>query len=64
MDFSLAFSRTEKSMKMVGVPGKSWKSVNSSNKVFLQDIEEQPGLEKSWKFVSEKGYKTCMPFGG
>ena len=32
LNFSLAFSRTGKSLKMVGGFGKSWKSVNSSNK--------------------------------
>ena len=42
LNFSLAFSRTGKSLKMVGDRGKSWKSVNSSNTIFLKDIEEQP----------------------
>ena len=42
LNFSLAFGRTGKSLKMVGGPGKSWKSVNLSNNVFLKDIEEQP----------------------
>ena len=36
LNFSLVFSRTGKSLKMVGGPGKSWKSVNSSNKGFLE----------------------------
>ena len=42
LNFSVAFFRTGKSLKMVGGPEKSWKSVNSSNEVFLKDIEEQP----------------------
>ena len=43
LNFSLAFSRTEKALKTVEGPGKSWKLVNSSNKVFLKDIGwEQP----------------------
>ena len=42
LNFSLAFSRTGKSLKMVGGPAKSWKSVNSSNTIFLKDIEAQP----------------------
>ena len=42
LNFSLAFSRTGKSLKMVGVPRKSWKSVNSIIRVFLKDITEQP----------------------
>ena len=60
----MVFSRTGKSLKMVGgLRGKFGKSVNSSNNVFLKYIEGQPdgkiqqGLEKSWKFVSEKGYE-------
>ena len=32
LNFTLAFSRAGKSLKMVGGPGKSWKSVNSSHK--------------------------------
>ena len=40
LNFSLAFSRTGKSLKMVGGPRESWKSVNSSNKLFLRDIKE------------------------
>ena len=32
--FSLAFSRTGKSLKMVRGPGKHWNFVNSSNKVW------------------------------
>ena len=31
-----------KYLKVKGGPGKSWKSVNSSYKVFLKDIEEKP----------------------
>ena len=42
LNFSVAFSRTGKSLQMVGGPGKSWKSVNLSNKILLKDIEEQP----------------------
>ena len=42
LSFSIAFSRTGKSLKMVGGPGKSWESVNSSNNVYLKYIEEQP----------------------
>ena len=42
LNFSRAFSSTGKSFKMVRGPGKSWKSVNSCNKVFLKDTEEQP----------------------
>ena len=30
LKFSLAFSRTRKSLKTIGGPGKSWKFVNSS----------------------------------
>ena len=33
LNFNLAFSRTGKSLKMVGGPGKPWNFVNSSNKV-------------------------------
>ena len=42
LNFSLAFSRTEKPLKMVGGLGKSWKSVNARNKVCLKDIEAHP----------------------
>ena len=42
LNFSLAFSRTGKSLKMVGGPGKFWKFVNLSNTIFLKDIEAQP----------------------
>ena len=66
LNFSLAFSSTGKSLKMVGGPGKSWISVNSSNKVLLKDIKEQPDGKiqqlknyGSWKSVSENGYETC-----
>ena len=38
--FSREYFRTGKSLKMVVGPGKSWKFVNSSNKVFLKDIED------------------------
>ena len=42
MNFRIAFSRIGKSLKMVEGPGKSWKSVYSSqNKFFLKGIEEQ-----------------------
>ena len=40
LNFSLAFSRTGKSLKMV----------NSSNKVFLKDIKKQP----DWKIQQLK----------
>ena len=42
LNFNLAFSRTEKSLKMVGGLGKSWKSIDARNKVCLNDIKEQP----------------------
>ena len=46
---------------MVGGPGKSWKSVNSSSKVFLKDIKEQPDgkiqqLKKYFMWVLEKTF--------
>ena len=40
-NFSPPFSRTGKSLKMIAGPGIPWNFVNSSNKVFLKDIEEQ-----------------------
>ena len=42
LNFSIAFSRAEKSLKVIGGLGKSWKSVNARNKVCLKDIEKQP----------------------
>ena len=46
LNFGIAFSRTGKSSKMVvGGPGKSWIFVNSSNIVFLKDIEQSVGWE-------------------
>ena len=39
LNFSVAFFRTEKTLKMVK---RSWKSVNCSNEVFWKDIEERP----------------------
>lgn len=38
LNFSLAFSWPGKSLKMLGGPGIFWKSVNSSNKSFLKNI--------------------------
>ena len=42
LNFSQAFSRSGKSLKKVRGPVKSWKSVSSSTKVFMKDMEEQP----------------------
>jgi len=36
-NFILAFSRTGKSWKISAGPGKSWKSINSCNKVFFKN---------------------------
>ena len=41
---------------MVGGPGKSWKSVNSNNKVLLKGIEKQ----RDGKIKQLKKYLMCM----
>ena len=51
-NFSLVFARTGKSLKIVGGPGKSWKSVNSGNKVCSKELRSsQMGRSNNLKIL-------------